>query len=52
MSETTKKSLIEAATNAAEVMNDTQASRLQGVIQGYTMAVTEKPAAASEEQKS
>jgi hypothetical protein len=44
MSEATKKGLIEAATNAAEVISDTQASRLQGVIQGYTMALKDQQA--------
>ena len=38
MSEKAKK-LIEAAAQAAESINEEQAARLQGVIQGYSMAL-------------
>ena len=34
-----KKKLIEAAAQAAESIDEEQAARLQGVIQGYSMAL-------------
>lgn len=36
------KELIEAAAQAAENIDDKQATRLQGVIQGYAMAIKDQ----------